>query len=340
MKRLVVLVGPHHEGIGGIESVIGAYKRLDLVEYRFDSLSTWNKTVPGGHSFGHTGRALLIFLRRILYWRQSDAIFYIHLSHKGSFLREGFFLVGGKKLGLKVVATVHGSSFVPTATDSRIWRTLYRLVLSQADCVSVLNLEAQETVAALGVDPLLLDNPGGIQMATPPVDAGASAPVAVFAGTVSRRKGVDILLKAWAEVERVIPQAQLKIVGPLGDADLAQAVRPYWIGPLTPRDLTQQLRESRVAVLPSRAEAMPMFLIEAMGCGRPLVVTDVGAMATQAKGCGTVVEAEDAQALSAALVRYLSDSDYATFHGNSAMQKYTENYGPEAVKKNLDKLFA
>jgi glycosyltransferase involved in cell wall biosynthesis len=75
---------------------------------------------------------------------------------------------------------------------------------------------------------------------------------------------------------------------------------------LSPARMREELSRARVAVLPSRAEAMPMFLLEAMAAGRPFVSTPVGAVPELARHGGVLVPCDDVDALAAGLVKLLS----------------------------------
>ncbi len=135
----------------------------------------------------------------------------------------------------------------------------------------------------------------------------------VFAGAMIRRKGFDLLLAAFAAVERAAPGCELLLIGPRGDAagELARypgaAVRE--LGSLPQAELARQLRAADCLVLPSRNDSYGMVVAEALAAGVPAVVsTMVGAKDLVRDGeTGWVVPHEDLAALTARLLACASD---------------------------------
>jgi glycosyltransferase involved in cell wall biosynthesis len=116
--------------------------------------------------------------------------------------------------------------------------------------------------------------PGG---SAPPASApGPSAPLVVCVGRLCRQKGQDVLLRAWDTVVCRVPGARLALVGDGPDHDRLREVAPdsvLFAGAVA--DPLPWYRAADVVVLPSRWEGMALAPLEAMGCGRPVVVTDV-----------------------------------------------------------------
>ena len=68
-------------------------------------------------------------------------------------------------------------------------------------------------------------------------------------------------------------------------------------------------------------EAMSFAALEAMECGLPLVMTDVGAGADLADGCGECVPPGDASVLCDALHRLMTDGMYRRACGENARRR-------------------
>jgi glycosyltransferase involved in cell wall biosynthesis len=108
----------------------------------------------------------------------------------------------------------------------------------------------------------------------PDVDPGA--PLVVCVGRLCRQKGQDVLLRAWASVAERVPGARLVLVGDGPDAASLRARAPesvLFAGPVA--DAAPWYQAADLVVLPSRWEGMALAPLEAMACGRPVVVTDV-----------------------------------------------------------------
>jgi glycosyltransferase involved in cell wall biosynthesis len=97
-------------------------------------------------------------------------------------------------------------------------------------------------------------------------------------------KGQDLLLQTLARPEwRTLP-VELNLYGTGRDetllrrmADLLQLKNIHFRGHVG--DIRSVWAENHLMVLPSRYEGLPLTLIEAMWCGRPSVVTDIGGSA-------------------------------------------------------------
>ncbi|MFJ8439247.1 glycosyltransferase [Kitasatospora griseola] len=143
-----------------------------------------------------------------------------------------------------------------------------------------------------------------------------SAPLAVCVGRLCRQKGQDVLLDAWEQVQRRLPAARLVLVGGGPEAEaLARRVRalPVPSGVRLEGDVADPrlwLAAADLAVLPSRWEGMALAPLEAMACGRPVLLTDVAG----AREClppgergRAVVPPENPRAMGERLVEFLSD---------------------------------
>lgn len=258
----------------------------------------------------------------------------VHLSERGSFLREGAVLRYAHRRGLPVVAHLHGADFAAFAAAHP---RLVGSVLRDADRVVSLSEETSR-VAARHVDPARVELvPNAVPSGTPT----AKTRTVVFGGVVSHRKGIDVLQEAW---RRAGPPAgwELLVAGPVRDGHLVDPATPATrlLGALDHADLMALLDAASVAVLPSRDEAMPMFVLEAMARDACVVATDVGGVAAVlGDGCGVVLPPGDADALAAALRRVTGDAQERAGVVGRARERFTSTYAAEAVYPRVEELW-
>jgi glycosyltransferase involved in cell wall biosynthesis len=135
------------------------------------------------------------------------------------------------------------------------------------------------TVVPNGIDPERFHpaDPTAVRAGIAPLaDIPPAAPLAVCVGRLCRQKGQDVLLRAWDAVVRRVPGARLVLVGDGPDRDRLREVAPgsvLFTGAVT--DASPWYQAADLVVLPSRWEGMALAPLEAMACGRPVVVTDV-----------------------------------------------------------------
>ena len=147
--------------------------------------------------------------------------------------------------------------------------------------------------------------------------------IILFVGRLIPRKGVDLLIAAFAEVCSV--GGQLVVAGPEGERgylrrlqELAKArgvaERVHFVGPLFGEQKLAAMRDSDLFVLPSEYENFANSVAEAIACGIPAIVTDRCGISEFVEGKAGLVIPRTPSALADALRRLLSDhSLYARF---------------------------
>ena len=150
--------------------------------------------------------------------------------------------------------------------------------------------------------------------------------IVLFVGLLVPVKGLDVLLDAMA----LIPEERLLCVlvgdGPMKPELQARAQqsglgeRLLFAGQQPTRQVPVWLSAADVLVLPSRSEGRPNVVLEAQGCGLPVVATRVGGVPELIRDGedGLLVPGEDPQALAAALVHLLADEDRRRALGRAA----------------------
>jgi glycosyltransferase involved in cell wall biosynthesis len=99
------------------------------------------------------------------------------------------------------------------------------------------------------------------------------------------------------------------------------------------RDVPDLIDAANVACLSSNAEGVPMFLLEAMALGKPVVATNVGgvAEAVEHEGTGLLVAVGDEESFANALLRLAGDPALAAKLGEVGRTRHRDVFGVDRM---------
>jgi glycosyltransferase involved in cell wall biosynthesis len=175
--------------------------------------------------------------------------------------------------------------------------------------------------------------------------AAADAPLRLaFWGGMGRHKGVDVLLRAFAQVHRQRPgKSRLLLLGEPESPEfggelrqLADGLPVQFFGAFDAASLRDAAPD--VGVFPSTClETHGLVLDECFELGLPCVTSDLGALAERAGAAGLRTRAGDAEDLAAALLRLLDEPDLlATLR----RQVVAPSFGLDEHMAALDRIYA
>jgi glycosyltransferase involved in cell wall biosynthesis len=214
----------------------------------------------------------------------------------------------------------------------RRWRGAFDVVLANSAMVA-------GSLAANGVGPVEVAH-GGVRFDPPRAPLG-DPPVAAFAGRLVRKKGADVLLRAFARVRRELPEARLVVVGDgperpglerlVRDLGLGGAVT--MCGRLSRDEAADRLDGAWVQVVPSRyQEPFGVVILEAMARGTAVVASRTGGIPEIVRDgeTGLLVPPEDEDALAGALLAVLGDRALAERLGRAGRRVAAAHFSPDA----------
>ncbi len=142
-------------------------------------------------------------------------------------------------------------------------------------------------------------------------------------------KGHIVLLRAFAEARRELPELRLDIAGrgPLEPAlkalvlELGIADAVTFLGHVSP--IQAAIERAAVVVVPSMGEGFGMVALEAMERGRPVIAAEIGGLGELVRDgeTGLLVPAGDAEPLRAAIVRLAGDLELARQMGDAGRRR-------------------
>lgn len=161
-------------------------------------------------------------------------------------------------------------------------------------------------------------------------------------------KGHDVLIDAAPEVLRSFPDAQFVVAGdgPLRESLIARAraggVEQAFSFLGHCENVMGLLADVDLFVLPSRSEAFPNAVMEAMAAGLPVVASGVGGIREliNRPETGVLVPPDDRTALAGAIVRILSDRPLAASLGAAARDHARAHYSFERMVDAFDHIYS
>jgi L-malate glycosyltransferase len=179
-------------------------------------------------------------------------------------------------------------------------------------------------------------------------DSSAQAPTVLFLAHVLVRKGIYCLIDAFETLVSRVPDVRLVIAG--GGAELAavkQRVaassyhdRVQFPGRVNRTEVTNLLQQCTVYCLPSDGEPFGMAALEAMACGKPLVVTGAGGLAyIVSEQGGRRVPVKDPAALARALEELLNNPLLCRQMGQYNRAQVETHYAWPRVTNRLEHIY-
>lgn len=290
---------------------------------------------------GSTFTKATVFARAVQVLRRAlesldPTIVHIHIASRGSTLRKVILAEMVARAGRPLVMHAHGSEFdkfhrkLPAAVRRNVNRTLQR-----ANVFITLSSQWRDFyVEECEISPaqiVVLPNPVSVPAQVP--DRGAHERVQfLHLGRLGERKGGYDLVEAFAGLpEDLRKRARLVLAGD-GDVDgMRRRAEPLGSGVevlswVNAQERDRLLAQSDVFALPSRAEGVPMALLEAMAHALPSITSPVGGIPDVFRDDvdGTLVEPGDIERIRAAMARYITDDAARLGAGVNARQRAEE----------------
>jgi D-inositol-3-phosphate glycosyltransferase len=234
-------------------------------------------------------------------------------------------------------------------------------IINCADAICVSCTEEESQFRRLYGDP-----PGRIEIVAPGVEHAFFAPgdkrgarhalslpggpVLLFVGRIQPLKGVDVAVRALAELRR--PDALLLVVGGAsgieGSAEVARVMnlidelgvrdQVRFVEPQPHHILSTYYRAADIVVVPSRSESFGLVALEAAACGIPVVASAVGGLLTLVDDglTGFLVSGRDPSMFADRIRRILDDPSLAASMGVRAAERarrYTWGFAAARLRR-------
>jgi glycosyltransferase involved in cell wall biosynthesis len=233
-------------------------------------------------------------------------------------------------IGMNVPVVISERTDPAKHQPGRIWRTLRSLSYPSARRLVVQNQSGLDFFKPmLSQQVCIVPNP----ILPVPAQPGETPflphrPVVMTAGRLSREKGCDLAIRAFARLSDRYPDWHLLILGEGAQrSELEALVTELGMNerislPGRVKNPYDYYRKADLFVLPSRYEGLPNALCEAMACGMPVVAANCspGVAEVIRNGVnGLLTETENVDSLAAAMSNLMGDKDQRASLGEQAL---------------------
>jgi glycosyltransferase involved in cell wall biosynthesis len=230
--------------------------------------------------------------------------------------------------------------------------TLTRRLLDSADWVTACSRASLEHVR--GFEPGIAERsswiPNGLDATSPASPPPADVePLVVGLGRLSPEKGFDVLLRAFAELRRDVPDARLVLAGRgveegalvalAGELGIANAVD--FRGWVRAADVPGLLDRANIVAVPSREEGFGMTALEAAMRGRPVVATRTGGLPEVVDDgvTGVLIPPEKPDELAGAIASLLRDPERAARLGQAGRERAQQLFSEDRLLSEHEDLY-
>ena len=253
--------------------------------------------------------------------------------------------------GAKVARSGNGVAF-HMLRERMLWTGADRLlVVSRAvmkDVVESYGVDPRKIrVVYNGIDPKLF-SPSKDGPVPPKMESLTGKRVILFVGHFGLRKGIFFVIRSMRKLREEFPDAHLLCVGGtpawLGKADYRRMLQEEiarngvedcvtLLDAVKNAELVDYYRHSEVFVLPTFYEAFPKVVVEAMGCGLPVVATRTGGIPELVEDgkTGFLVPFGSTESITEKLTTLLGDDRLRASMGASSRERVEEEFTWHAV---------
>ena len=220
----------------------------------------------------------------------------------------------------------------------------FRLMLGQADAVTVISRYLLAYTRDSGYCGPAVVIPNGADIAKfhiPNRKSHANSKTVITVSRLVPKNGIDILIRAIAEVKKTIPDVRCLIIGAGTERSaLESEVARYtlqanveFLGEIPHPDLPNYLHEADLFVRPSRSEGMGNAFVEALAAGLPIIGTPVGGIADIIEDgkTGLFVRPDDPQDLAEKIARLLGNTELAAALARAGRAKVEKEFSWDAI---------
>jgi glycosyltransferase involved in cell wall biosynthesis len=268
----ILIISPTQSGIGGIaQHVQGLTKFLKNTGHHVEIISSENTFTIPIKGLKNSSFMISSFLKTK--FKKNQDIVHAHNIPAALAMKN---TTGKKILSLHGIFSQQINQLHGTTTGN-ISKKYEKYALSWADAITVVSKEAFDYYTNLGYDVFQIPNAIDISSLSSNEDRKYPKQI-IFAGRLSREKGVDLLIEI---AQKLSSEIDLIILGSGPEEkriqDLVKTQKNiHFLGYQNKQKTISLIRGSDILIQPSLNEGISSTILEAMACNIPIIATNVG----------------------------------------------------------------
>jgi len=253
------------------------------------------------------------------------------------------------------IISTWGSDIFAFPRRSRVFAALLGKILSRADAVTATSrMLTEETARYMGKTGIVETIPFGVDIErfTPRRRQNSKKPVTIgIVKTLEKKYGIELLIRAFAQIHARHPEASLMIVGDGGEykplkalsQNLGLSAKIRFCGFVENPDVPDLLNRMDIFAVPSvsPSETFGVAAVEASACGLPVVASRIGGLPEVVCDgkTGLLIPSGDVDALARALEQLIMDPDLRKRLGDAGRGFVVEKYPWKESVRRMETLY-
>lgn len=250
-----------------------------------------------------------------------------------------------------LIITNHGimSTSAPDWFNLLYMKTVGKWTLNSADkIISYTEKEKSWLVSNLGINNnkiVVISNGIDTELFSPKESHTCGRNTVLWNGRFVEGKGLKYLLHAVTKLMTLLPDLQVLLVGDgpqkgeieelIHELNLEKNITIKCFVPY--EDMADIYRYSSILVLPSFNEGVPRSMLEAMACGKPVIITELLHLIDIIKNAGLTFQRGNVSELAECIIKILGNDELKSELGKNGRDKVVKMYSWDVtVRKTID----
>lgn len=349
-KKKILMIGPEagKNNGGGVASYIKSIIPFLEKENSIKRINTMTDLSLSKRVFDFTVAIIQTILFTI---NNKNTIAHIHMASRWSFKRKSLLVKILKFRKIPIILHLHGAEFhifYEKESSDEIKRKIVNTFLSCDEVIALSNSWAKWIKEHINHPSINRIFNGSKDYLINDNLVSKRENILLFMGRIGERKGIFDLIESLNKLNKQFENFKLIIAGDGETTKAKELVNKYgledkivFVGWIGEEEKIELLNKSKVFILPSYNEGMPIGILEAMSAKLPIISTYVGGIPETVleNETGLLFQAGDKETLEKQILQILNNDDLCDNFSKNSRERYLNNFSLDIVCNQLNTLY-